>query len=271
MAQVIARVNRPALVMVHNKTLAAQLYQEFRRFFPHNAVEDLRQLLRLLPAGKAYLPSTDTYIEKEAIVNDQIPTGCGWPPPGRCSSGATSSSWPPCRASTGWARPSPTTAWSCRSKSGSESTGITSCGAGEDIQDERNDYDFARGPFASAATSSRSTRLVRGAGAADRPVRRRGGRAGRLRSADRPRPPQARSRVGLPEVALRDAARADLRGDEGDQGRTGRTAGRSWRPQARCSSRTGCTSGRCSTSRCCARSATATGSGSARLLHSRHH
>ena len=39
MAQVLSRVNRPALVMVHNKTLAAQLYQEFRRFFPHNAVE----------------------------------------------------------------------------------------------------------------------------------------------------------------------------------------------------------------------------------------
>src|SRR5512133_2724103 len=71
MAQVIARVNRPALVMVHNKTLAAQLYQEFRRFFPRNAVEYFVSYYDYYQP-EAYLPSTDTYIEKEAIVNDEI-------------------------------------------------------------------------------------------------------------------------------------------------------------------------------------------------------
>ena len=71
MAQVVARVNRPTLVMVHNKTLAAQLYQEFRRFFPDNAVEYFVSYYDYYQP-EAYLPSTDTYIEKEAIINDEI-------------------------------------------------------------------------------------------------------------------------------------------------------------------------------------------------------
>jgi excinuclease ABC subunit B len=71
MAQVIARVNRPALVMVHNKTLAAQLYQEFRRFFPRNAVEFFVSYYDYYQP-EAYVPATDSYIEKEAIVNDEI-------------------------------------------------------------------------------------------------------------------------------------------------------------------------------------------------------
>jgi excinuclease ABC subunit B len=71
MAQVISRVNRPALVMVHNKTLAAQLYQEFRRFFPENAVEYFVSYYDYYQPG-AYVPSSDTYIEKEATINDEI-------------------------------------------------------------------------------------------------------------------------------------------------------------------------------------------------------
>ncbi len=71
MAQVIARVNRPALVMVHNKTLAAQLYQEFKRFFPENAVEYFVSYYDYYQP-EAYVPSSDTYIEKEATVNDEI-------------------------------------------------------------------------------------------------------------------------------------------------------------------------------------------------------
>ncbi len=71
MAHVIARVNRPALVMVHNKTLAAQLYQEFKRFFPHNAVEYFVSYYDYYQP-EAYLPATDSYIEKEAIINDEI-------------------------------------------------------------------------------------------------------------------------------------------------------------------------------------------------------
>src|SRR5688572_20238777 len=71
MAQCVARVNRPAIVMVHNKTLAAQLYQEFRRFFPENAVEYFVSYYDYYQP-EAYVPSTDSYIDKEAIINDEI-------------------------------------------------------------------------------------------------------------------------------------------------------------------------------------------------------
>ncbi len=71
MAQTIARVNRPALVMAHNKTLAAQLYQEFRRFFPENAVEYFVSYYDYYQP-EAYVPATDSYIEKEATINDEI-------------------------------------------------------------------------------------------------------------------------------------------------------------------------------------------------------
>jgi excinuclease ABC subunit B len=71
MAQVIARVNRPTLVMVHNKTLAAQLFQEFRRFFPGNAVEYFVSYYDYYQP-EAYVPASDTYIEKEATINDEI-------------------------------------------------------------------------------------------------------------------------------------------------------------------------------------------------------
>src|SRR5687768_2896765 len=71
MAQVIDRVNRPTLVMVHNKTLAAQLFQEFRRFFPENAVEYFVSYYDYYQP-EAYVPATDSYIEKEATINDEI-------------------------------------------------------------------------------------------------------------------------------------------------------------------------------------------------------
>ncbi|MDQ3169891.1 MAG: excinuclease ABC subunit UvrB, partial [Acidobacteriota bacterium] len=71
MAQVIQKVNRPTLVMVHNKTLAAQLYQEFKRFFPHNAVEYFVSYYDYYQP-EAYMPATDSYIDKEAIINEEI-------------------------------------------------------------------------------------------------------------------------------------------------------------------------------------------------------
>src|SRR6187399_374823 len=71
MAQVLAEVNRPALVMVHNKTLAAQLYQEFRRFFPRNAVEFFVSYYDYYQP-EAFMPASNTYIEKEAIINEEI-------------------------------------------------------------------------------------------------------------------------------------------------------------------------------------------------------
>jgi excinuclease ABC subunit B len=71
MAQVLAQLNRPTLVMAHNKTLAAQLYQEFKRFFPENAVEYFVSYYDYYQP-EAYVPATDSYIEKEATINDEI-------------------------------------------------------------------------------------------------------------------------------------------------------------------------------------------------------
>jgi len=70
-ASVIANVNRPALVISHNKTLAAQLYSEFKQFFPENAVEYFVSYYDYYQP-EAYVPQTDTYIEKDASINDQI-------------------------------------------------------------------------------------------------------------------------------------------------------------------------------------------------------
>jgi len=71
MASVLAAVNRPALVLAHNKTLAAQLYQEFTAFFPKNAVEYFVSYYDYYQP-EAYVPQSDTYIDKEAIINDEI-------------------------------------------------------------------------------------------------------------------------------------------------------------------------------------------------------
>jgi excinuclease ABC subunit B len=71
MAKVIEAVNRPALVMAHNKTLAAQLYHEFKNFFPHNAVEYFVSYYDYYQP-EAYVPAADLYIEKEATINDEL-------------------------------------------------------------------------------------------------------------------------------------------------------------------------------------------------------
>ena len=70
-ANVIERINRPTLVISHNKTLAAQLYQEFKNFFPENAVEYFVSYYDYFQP-EAYIPSTDTYIEKDLAINDEI-------------------------------------------------------------------------------------------------------------------------------------------------------------------------------------------------------
>ena len=70
-ANVIERLNRPTLVISHNKTLAAQLYQEFKNFFPENAVEYFVSYYDYFQP-EAYIPSTDTYIEKDLAINDEI-------------------------------------------------------------------------------------------------------------------------------------------------------------------------------------------------------
>ncbi|MBR3645338.1 MAG: excinuclease ABC subunit UvrB, partial [Lachnospiraceae bacterium] len=71
MANVIAQLNKPTLILAHNKTLAAQLYGEFKEFFPENAVEYFVSYYDYFQP-EAYVPSTDTYIEKDSSINDEI-------------------------------------------------------------------------------------------------------------------------------------------------------------------------------------------------------
>ena len=71
MANIIARLNRPTLVIAHNKTLAAQLYGEFREFFPENAVEYFVSYYDYYQP-EAYVPSSDTYIAKDSSINEEI-------------------------------------------------------------------------------------------------------------------------------------------------------------------------------------------------------
>ncbi len=71
MAKVIEQLNRPSIVMAHNKTLAAQLYHEFKNFFPHNAVEYFVSYYDYYQP-EAYVPAADLYIEKESTINDEL-------------------------------------------------------------------------------------------------------------------------------------------------------------------------------------------------------
>ncbi|MDX2109972.1 MAG: excinuclease ABC subunit UvrB [Verrucomicrobiota bacterium] len=71
MANIIAQLDRPTLIMSHNKTLAAQLYSEFKGFFPHNAVEYFVSYYDYYQP-EAYIPQTDTYIEKDSSINEEI-------------------------------------------------------------------------------------------------------------------------------------------------------------------------------------------------------
>ncbi|MDQ6663540.1 MAG: excinuclease ABC subunit UvrB [Acidobacteriota bacterium] len=71
MAKIIEKMDKPALVLAHNKTLAAQLYHEFKSFFPHNAVEYFVSYYDYYQP-EAYIPSSDVYIEKEATINDEL-------------------------------------------------------------------------------------------------------------------------------------------------------------------------------------------------------
>src|ERR1700723_1159832 len=71
MAKVIEELQRPALILAHNKTLAAQLYHEFKTFFPHNAVEYFVSYYDFYQP-EAYVPAADLYIEKESTINDEL-------------------------------------------------------------------------------------------------------------------------------------------------------------------------------------------------------
>ena len=71
MAKIIEQSNRPALILAHNKTLAAQLYHEFKQFFPNNAVEYFVSYYDYYQP-EAYIPAGDLFIEKEATINEEL-------------------------------------------------------------------------------------------------------------------------------------------------------------------------------------------------------
>ena len=104
MAWMIEKLQRPALVIAHNKTLAAQLCNEFREFFPENAVEYFVSYYDYYQP-EAYVPQADLYIEKDSSQNDDIARLRLARDVARSSRAATSSSSPPSRASTASARP----------------------------------------------------------------------------------------------------------------------------------------------------------------------
>lgn len=110
MANIIARCNRPTLILEPNKTLASQICTEMRGFFPDDAVEYFVSYYDYYQP-EAYIPSTDTYIEKDSAINDEIDR-LRHSATARCQNSATSSLWRRCPASTRWATPSTTAAWS---------------------------------------------------------------------------------------------------------------------------------------------------------------
>ena len=200
MAQTIARVNRPTLVMVHNKTLAAQLYQEFRRFFPDNAVEYFVSYYDYYQP-EAYVPATDSYIEKEATINDEID---------RMRLSATRSLFErrdviivaSVSCIYGLGSPEAYYGMLLPLERGQRIGREQVLRKLVEIQYERNDHDFSRGTFRVRGDIIEVYPVVRRAGAAHRAVRRRSRRARHLRSADRQdasaattRSPSTRSRT----------------------------------------------------------------------------
>ena len=231
MAQTIARVNRPTLVMVHNKTLAAQLFQEFRRFFPDNAVEYFVSYYDYYQP-EAYVPATDSYIEKEATINDEID---------RMRLSATRSLFErrdviivsSVSCIYGLGSPEAYYGMLLPLERGQRIGREQVLRKLVEIQYERNDHDFSRGTFRVRGDIIEVYPVVRRAGAAHRAVRRRSRRTRQLRSADRQDHPPPRQDCRLPQVALRRAARPDPARGRDDQGRTrGASIGARTRRQA---------------------------------------
>ena len=205
--------------MAHNKTLAAQLYQEFRRFFPENAVEYFVSYYDYYQP-EAYVPATDSYIEKEATINDEID---------RMRLSATRSLFERRDVII-------VASVSCIYGLGSPEAyyGMLlplqlgpAHRSGPDPPIARRDPVRAERHRVWSRHVSRQGRhrrgrtVVRGARAADRTLRGRGGRAGLVRRAHGRRDPPARQSGDLSEVALRGVARTDEAGGRVDQGGAG--------------------------------------------------
>ena len=247
MAQCIARVNRPTLVMAHNKTLAAQLYQEFRRFFPENAVEYFVSYYDYYQP-EAYVPTTDSYIEKEATINDEID---------RMRLSATRSLFErrdviivaSVSCIYGLGSPEAYYGMMLPLERGQRIDREQILRKLVEIQYERNDHEFNRGVFrvrgdiveVYPSYEDTAVRIELFGDEVDELVV--------VRSADRQDHPAARQGRDLPEDALRHVARPDQGGGREHQGGAELVSRRSSSRKARCSRRTACTSGRCSTSR----------------------
>ena len=247
MAQVLARVNRPALVMVHNKTLAAQLFQEFRRFFPHNAVEFFVSYYDYYQP-EAYMPATDSYIEKEAIINEEID---------RLRLSATRSLFErrdviivaSVSCIYGLGSPEAYYGLVVPLERGAMMERDEILRKLVEIQYERNDHEFARGTFRVRGDIVEVYPSYEDVGLR---IGFFGDEIDEIVSFDPLTGSEVRRHeriADLPEVALRDAARANEAGDRIDQGRAGRARRGARTARAACSRRSGCISGRCSTSR----------------------
>jgi excinuclease ABC subunit B len=247
MAQTIARVNRPTLVMVHNKTLAAQLFQEFRRFFPDNAVEYFVSYYDYYQP-EAYVPATDSYIEKEATINDEID---------RMRLSATRSIFErrdviivsSVSCIYGLGSPEAYYGMLLPLERGQRIGREQVLRKLVEIQYERNDHDFSRGNFrvrgdiieVYPSYEEQGLRIELFGDEVDE--------LASFESADRQDHPAPRQDCRLPQVALRRAARPDPARGRDDQGRTGGASIRSSSTTASCSRRSGFTSARCSISR----------------------
>ena len=197
------RVNRPTLVMAHNKTLAAQLYQEFRRFFPTTPSSTSSATTTITSPKPTSPPATPTSRKNRSSTTRS--TACGCRPRGRSSSAATSSSSPACPASTVSARQR-------RIRHAAAARARAADGSRSDPPQAGRDPVRAQRPRVRARTFRVRGDIVevypslRRGGAADRAVRRRDRRAGVVRSAHRQSVPAARSRGGLSQVTLRHLA-----------------------------------------------------------------
>ena len=230
-AKVIEAVQKPTLVMAHNKTLAAQLYQEFKEFFPENAVEYFVSYYDYFQP-EAYLPRTDTYIEKDSSRNEEID---------RLRHNATRALFErrdvvivaSVSAIYGLGAPVDYGATVIQLKQGGHYRRDGILRHLVDLQYQRNDAAARsrevprarrrpRGP-AAARRVRRADRLLRRRGRADRRDRRADGRG--PRGADRGEP--------LPGDALRDAAGEAARRDRQDRGRDGRARALAERPGPR--------------------------------------
>ena len=247
MAKVIEAVQRPALILAPNKTLAAQLYGEFKQFFPDNAVEYFVSYYDYYQP-EAYVPRTDTYIEKDSSINEQID---------RMRHAATRSllerddviivASVSCIYGIGSVETySAMTFTLKRGERIDQRRLIADLVA---LQYKRTDGDFfprhlprARRHHRDLPGALRRPRLAHGA------VRRRSGIHFRIRSADRQGVERAGIGQGLRQLALRDAAPDAAAGDEGHQGRAAPAASNS-APPAACWKRSASNSAPSSTSR----------------------